>query len=50
VVPSSREVSTDADRSGPGFRTTAEAADEAVRLADERRGPTPAADPPPGRS
>jgi len=42
VVPSSREVSTDADRSGPGFRTVAEAADEAVRLAIERRGATPA--------
>ncbi|MDE2945339.1 MAG: hypothetical protein OXT63_14205 [Gemmatimonadota bacterium] len=40
VVPSSREVSTDADRSGAGFRTVAEAADEAVGLAGESRGPT----------
>lgn len=50
VVPSLREVSTDADRSGLGFRTVAEVADEAVRLADKRRGPTPGADPPPERS
>ncbi len=41
VVPASRKVSTGADRSGPGFRTIAEAADEAERLAGERRGPTP---------
>ncbi|WP_420439809.1 hypothetical protein [Candidatus Palauibacter sp.] len=41
VVPSSRKVSTGADRSGPGFRTVAEAADEAVRLAGERGAPTP---------
>ena len=41
AVPASRKVSTGADRSGPGFRTIAEAADEAVRLAGERRGPTP---------
>lgn len=39
AVPSSREVSTDSDRSGPGFRTIAEAADEAARLARERPGP-----------
>ena len=40
VVPSSRKVSTGGDRSGPGFRTVAEAADEAVRLAGERVAPT----------
>ena len=41
VVPASRRVSTGADRSGPGFRAITEAADEAERLAGERRGPTP---------
>ena len=33
VVRASRTVSTSADRTGPGFRTIREAADEAQRLA-----------------
>ena len=41
VVPVSRTVSTATDRSGSGFRTIAEAADEAARLAGERQGATP---------
>lgn len=36
MVPSSSKVSTGTDRSGPRFRTIAEAADEAERLAGER--------------
>jgi len=38
VVPASRTVSTAADRTGPGFRTAAAAADEAERLASQERG------------
>lgn len=36
VVPASRAVSTSADRTGSGFRTIGQAADEALRLAGER--------------
>lgn len=42
VVPTSRTVSTAADRAGPGFRSIKAAADEAERLAGrERRSPRP---------
>jgi len=41
AVPASRQVSTAADRLRPGFRTIEAAADEAERLARERRGATP---------
>ena len=36
VVPASRKVSAPADRTGPGFRSAAAAADEAERLAGKK--------------
>ena len=39
MVPASRTVSKAADRAGPGFRTIAEAADEAERMAGPECGP-----------